>query len=109
MTNVTIVVVPRERFSCTQASLESIYTHTTYPFKLTYVDGNSPQPIRHYLETMAEKHDFQLLRTPYYLAPNHARNLGLKSVDTEYVVFLDNDVIVTPNWLDSDFQVSGTV
>lgn len=28
---VTIVVVPRERFSCTQESLESIYDYTDYP------------------------------------------------------------------------------
>lgn len=97
--NVTIVVVPRERFSCTQASLESIFAHTAYPFKLIYVDGNSPRHIRRYLDTQAEAKGFQILRTDRYLTPNCARNLGLSQVDTEYLVFCDNDVIVAPGWL----------
>jgi GT2 family glycosyltransferase len=96
---VTIVVVPRERFSCTQTSLESIYEHTKFPFKLVYVDGNSPSKVRHYLEKMAAEKDFTLVRTDYYLSPNHARNVGLNYVDTKYVVFFDNDVVVTPGWL----------
>ena len=96
---VTIVVVPRERFSCTQESLESIYEHTELPFKLIYVDGNSPAKVRRYLETQAQEKKFQIIRTDYYLSPNHARNIGLSQVNTKYVVFMDNDVVVSPNWL----------
>jgi GT2 family glycosyltransferase len=96
---VTIVVVPRERFSCTQASLESIYAHTDFPFKLIYVDGNSPVKVRRYLEAQAQEKRFDIIRTNYYLSPNHARNIGLSRVDTKYLVFVDNDVIVSPGWL----------
>jgi GT2 family glycosyltransferase len=96
---VTIIVAPRERFSYTRESLESIYENTEYPFKLIYVDGNSPSDIRRYLEEQAREKKFQLIRTDYYLSPNHARNLGLRQVNSKYVVFLDNDVIVTPGWL----------
>ncbi len=32
------MVVPRERFSCAQESLESIYQHTQIPFKLVYLE-----------------------------------------------------------------------
>jgi GT2 family glycosyltransferase len=96
---VTIVVVPRERFSCTQESLESIYEHTEIPFQLVYVDGNSPAKIRRYLETQAQAKNFQLVRTDYYLSPNHARNIGLRHVNTKYLVFIDNDVVVSPGWL----------
>jgi GT2 family glycosyltransferase len=96
---VTIVVVPRERFSCTRQSLESVFAHTQLPYKLIYVDGNSPAPVRRYLEQQAAAKGFKLLRTESYLYPNQARNLGLAQVDTPYVVFLDNDVIVSPNWL----------
>ncbi len=67
---VTIVVVPRERFSCTRASLESIYHYTEIPFKLVYVDGNSPVKVRSYLEDQAQTRNFQLIRTDYYLYPN---------------------------------------
>lgn len=96
---VTIVVVPRERFSCTQNSLESIYEHTDIPFKLIYVDGNSPVKVRQYLKAKAQEKNFKIIRTDYYLSPNHARNIGLAQVDTKYLVFFDNDVVVSPGWL----------
>lgn len=98
---VTIIIVPRERFSCTQESLESIYENTEFPFKLIYVDGNSPSKVQRYLETQAQAKNFQIVRTDYYLSPNHARNIGLSQVDTKYVVFADNDVVVSPGWLNA--------
>jgi GT2 family glycosyltransferase len=97
--SVTIVVSPRERFSYTCKSLESIYQNTEFPFKLVYVDGNSPQSIKEYLETQAREKGFELIRTNYYLYPNQARNLGLAKVDTKYVLFADNDIVVQPGWL----------
>ncbi|NJO39265.1 MAG: glycosyltransferase [Cyanobacteria bacterium CRU_2_1] len=101
---ITIVVVPRERFSCAVRSLESIYEHTTTPFKLVYVDGNSPAKVRRYLEEQAKDKKFQLICTDYYLYPNQARNLGLAAVKTKYVVFIDNDVMVSPGWLNALVQ-----
>ncbi|CAN5851610.1 hypothetical protein BH18ACI4_BH18ACI4_23120 [soil metagenome] len=96
---VTIVVVPRERFSYTSRSLESIYEHTDIPFSLVYVDGGSPARIRRYLTQKARQNKFKLLRTEHYLSPNQARNLGLQQVESKYVVFVDNDVLVSPGWL----------
>jgi GT2 family glycosyltransferase len=98
---VTLVVVPRERFSYARQSLESIYNHTTMPFKLVYVDGNSPADLKSYLEEQAQLRQFHLIRKDYYLYPNQARNLGLKWVDTPYLVFVDNDVVVSPGWLEA--------
>ena len=96
---VTIVVVPRERFSYSRTSLESLYANTHLPFRLIYVDGGSPAPIKRYLETQAAEKRFQLIRTEHYLSPNQARNIGLRRAETKYVVFLDNDVEVAPGWL----------
>lgn len=98
---VTLVVVPRERFSCTQQSLASIYQHTQIPFELIYVDGNSPADVHTYLEKQAQAKQFQLIRTDVYLSPNQARNVGLAAVKTPYLVFMDNDVVVSPGWLGS--------
>jgi glycosyltransferase involved in cell wall biosynthesis len=95
----TIVIVPRERFSFTQRSLESILTHTTGPSELLYIDGNSPLPVRDHLERQAAKHQFQIVRTDQYLTPNVARNMAASLVRTKYVVFIDNDALVSPDWL----------
>ena len=98
---VTIAVVPRERFSYTQQSLESVYKYTTIPFHLVCVDGGSPGYVRRYIEAEARRRGFDLIRTGFYLSPNRARNMALKQVRTEYVVFLDNDVQVGPGWLEN--------
>lgn len=96
---VTIVVAPRESFSNAARSLENIYGHTDTPFSLVYVDGGSPARVRRYLARKAREHKFKLIRTDHYLTPNQARNLGLRQVQTKYVVFIDNDALVTPGWL----------
>lgn len=96
---VTVVVVPRERFSYTARSLESIYEHTDSQFSLVYVDGGSPARIKRYLAQKARQHNFKLIRTERYLSPNQARNLGLQEAKTKYAVFIDNDVVVSPGWL----------
>ena len=98
---VTIIVVPRERFSYTRESLESIYQcNNSYPFDLVYVDGNSPQHIQNYLAQQARSKQFKLIRVNNYLSPNQARNIGLQVARTKYVVFVDNDLHVAPGWLE---------
>lgn len=102
--SITIVVVPRERFSYSRQSLESIYQHTQMPFELVYVDGGSPPSVRDYLRQAAIEKGFTLIRTEQFLAPNQARNLGLNHVGTDYVLFIDNDVHVSDSWLENLWQ-----
>jgi GT2 family glycosyltransferase len=96
----TIVVVPRERFSAARQSLESILANTEPPFELVYVDGGSPRPLRRWLEDRVAEHGFKLVRRNRYLSPNEARNIGFAEVDTEFTVFVDNDVLVKAGWLE---------
>ncbi len=95
----TICVVPRDRFAHAVPSLCSILTATPAPIRLVYVDGGSPEPVRAALERLAIQHDFTLLRTDYYLAPNEARNLALGHVDTAFALYIDNDVFVPDDWV----------
>lgn len=96
----TVVVAPREQFRVARRSLESLFAHTEIPYRLIYVDGGSPAPVKRYLELRARQRDFTLLRTDHYLPPMEARALALPHVDTEYVCFVDNDVLVSPGWLE---------
>jgi GT2 family glycosyltransferase len=96
---VTIVCVPRDHFSDTQESLESIYANSDLPFRLIYVDGGSPRATARYLREQAQARGFTLIRTAEYLSPNRARNIGAREVTTPYIVFIDNDVVVAPGWL----------
>ncbi len=97
--DVTVVVVPRERFSATERSLTNLFDNTPTPFKLVYVSAGAPSSVQRYLEAASEEKQFRLI-TAGYLSPNQARNVALREVSTKYVVFLDNDALVTPGWLD---------
>ncbi len=97
----TIVVVPRERFSVARESLDCLYAHTREPFALVYVDTCSPPALARDLRARATARGFELLRSDAFLTPNRARNLGAAGARTPYVVFVDNDVLVTPGWLDA--------
>ncbi len=98
--SITIIVSPRENFSYTKQALESIYKHTRVSFELVYVDTGSPRHIQKYLVRAAAQKGFTLLRTDHFLSPNQARNLGLSQATTDYVVFIDNDIHVSPGWLE---------
>jgi GT2 family glycosyltransferase len=100
-TGATIVVTPRERFSHAERTLASIYENTRAPFHLIYVSAGSPLPVQRFLEAAAEERGFELINVDRYLSPNQARNLALRSVRSPYVVFLENDSLVTPGWLDA--------
>ena len=97
---VTLVVVLRERFSLTERSLSSIYKNTPLPFHLVYVAGKAPSRVQRYLQRESSEKGFRLITTEHHISPNQARNLGLKEVKTKYVVFIDNDAVVAPGWLE---------
>src|SRR5277367_6054707 len=97
---VSIAIVPRETFSDSIASLESFYANTPMPCEMIYVDGNSPEPVSSAIRQWQLEKKFQLIRSEDYLIPNHARNIGLQHAKTKYIVFYDNNLVVTPGWLE---------
>ncbi len=95
----TIVVTPRERFGVAEESLRSIIELTETPYELIYLDAGSPAQIAGRIKAVCEQHGFRYHRQDEFLTPNQARNLGQRLVTTPYVVFVDNDVIVSKGWL----------
>lgn len=98
--SVTIAFVFRERLSPTLPCLEHLLSTTSGPYELICVDGGAPESLSASLRELALTHGFTLLRSEEYLSPNESRNLALKHVQTPYVAFVDNDVEVSPGWLD---------
>lgn len=95
---VTIVVVPRERFSVAPGALENLLDKTPDDIPIVYVDGNAPRSVASELQRLAGDR-VELIRVDHYLAPNVARNIGFARAQTPYVAFLDNDAWVWDNWL----------
>ena len=98
---VSIVVVPHERFNVALQSLDSIFKYTREPYNLIYIDVNSPAYVYKGLKKRQKKYGFTWIRKNYFIQPNEARNIGLEHVHTPYMVFIDNDVLVTESWLDT--------
>ncbi len=100
-TDVSICIVPRERYSCAVDSLNNVITNTGGQYKLVYVDANSPPAIASQLKAICREHDFTYIREDRYMSPNEARNIGLNVIDTTFVACIDNDLFVSVGWLEA--------
>lgn len=98
-TRVTIIVSPRERFEQALLSIKSLLANTTCPFELIYIDGGSPKAIAREVRTIVIAAGHTYIRRNGFLSPNDARNIGTPMATTEFVAFVDNDVVFTPGWL----------
>lgn len=97
----TIVVSPRDRFSLAVQCLNAIIEHAEKPYELIYVDAGSPKEVATELEAICQQNGFRYLRFDRYMAPCESRNVGYKEANTEYVVYVENDVMVTDGWLEN--------
>ncbi|HEY8083991.1 MAG TPA: glycosyltransferase [Methylophilaceae bacterium] len=97
---VTIVMNARERHALTEVTLAAIVRHTPQPYRLIYTDGQTPDWLWEKLESRAEEWKLELVRHDRPIWPQALRNLVLDSIDTEYMVLIENDVMVSPGWLE---------
>jgi glycosyltransferase involved in cell wall biosynthesis len=93
-------MVPRDHFSHARVSLESLLEHTPPAVRMIYVDHGAPPPVRAWLERTCRERGIERIAVERPLTPNEARNLALRRVTSRYVVFVDNDAVVTPGWLE---------
>ncbi len=99
---VTVVVTPRERFSCATRSLSSLAASASGIDRVIYLDAGTPPSVRSELRVIATQCNLNLdfLEAPKLTTPNRLRNLGAQEVSTKYVCFVDNDLIFTNGWLE---------
>ena len=81
--------------------LESIERYTNQPYRLILVDDGSENLTREYLESFAHNKDHCIvLRNEQAGGYTRAANKGLRSSTAEFVVLINSDTIVGPEWLD---------
>ncbi|MDC0269850.1 glycosyltransferase [Synechococcus sp. AH-551-N23] len=97
--SVTIIVSPRERFSPIINSLKSLFDSIPSKVPVIVVEGGSPGNTTDELRDLKNSRQYILISKPHYLTPNEARNIGAKLATTKYVVFTDNDIVYSQNWL----------
>jgi GT2 family glycosyltransferase len=101
MSSISVVVVPRQRWSFAERSLATVLEHLPDGVQLVYVDGGSPPHISRRLEAAVGEVSGVWIRRDCVLAGNEARNLGVEAATGRYVVFVDNDVVPRAGWLEA--------
>lgn len=99
---VTALMVQRERYSPVRIAIEAFLACTPATVDLIYVDGGSPWEEAQAIAAIARRSDrLRVLRYELPLRLNRARRFGVLAMDSvDFVLLLDNDVIVEPGWFE---------
>ena len=98
--DVTVAVIPRERFRPLEQSLRSLFETISADVPVIVVDGGAPKHVLDAVKKLQAKRPFELIETGTFVLPNKARNIALGRAKTKFVAFCDNDLEYSPNWLD---------
>ena len=98
---ISIIVLSYNNLPYTRLCLESIIENTSYPnFEIIVVDNASEKSTVKYLKSLkASLENFILILNNENLGFSKANNQGFAISEGEYIVFLNNDTIVTPGWV----------
>ncbi|HMP85566.1 MAG TPA: glycosyltransferase family 2 protein [Candidatus Paceibacterota bacterium] len=95
---VSIIIPVYNQLKYTQKCLESIFLHgSKYEFEVIVVDNASTDGTAEYLEKF--EHKIVIIKNDKNLGFAKACNQGAKIAKGEYLLFLNNDTVVTENWL----------
>lgn len=99
---VSIIIISYNNWTLTKNCIDSIMTYSYYPnIEIIVVDNNSDNQTKDSLKELAKTNN--LIKTIFnqdnkgFAAAN---NQGVKIANGEYIVYLNNDTIVTPGWID---------
>lgn len=96
---ISIIIPVYNRLKFTQKCLESIFKFgSKYTFEIIVVDNASSDGTKEFLDGLSEK--VMAIHNKENLGFGKACNLGAKRATGEYLLFLNNDTIVTKNWMD---------
>lgn len=97
----SIVILNWNRLHYTKQTLEKIIERTTIPHELIFVDNGSIDGTREYLKDMENKTNADKVIYVFNdknMGVAGGRNSGLVHAKGEYLVTIDDDIIVPQNW-----------
>jgi GT2 family glycosyltransferase/glycosyltransferase involved in cell wall biosynthesis len=97
----SIIILTRNGLEFTRQCLESIFAKTTYPdYEIIVVDNASQDGTLEYLdEISARQKNVQIISNKQNEGFARGNNQGARAAKGEYLVFLNNDTVVTHGWL----------
>ncbi|MGO0121833.1 glycosyltransferase [Desulfothermobacter acidiphilus] len=84
----------------TRVSVDALFKFTNYPIELILVDNSGSREMAEFLEDVVAKHreKVKVIRPGDNLGYPLGCNLGLAAAEGNYLVVMNNDVVVSPYW-----------
>lgn len=97
----SIVILTYNNIDLTRLCIESLFQYTKYdPFEVIIVDNNSQDGTRVFLMELEKQHkNIRLILNETNAGFARGNNQGAAIAEGEYLVFLNNDTVVTQGWL----------
>ncbi|MDN5316594.1 MAG: hypothetical protein PWR08_718 [Thermoanaerobacterium sp.] len=92
----SIIILTYNQIDYTKMCIESIRKYTKTPYEIIVVDNGSTDGTIEYLEL---QNDIKLIKNKENRGFAAGCNQGISIAEGEYIVLLNNDTIVTENWL----------
>jgi len=97
---VSIIMLTYNALNYTKQCLESIQQHTKYPHEIIFVDNHSTDGTKKYLRNLVQQHpNYKLIVNKTNKGFAAGNNQGMKLAKGEYILLLNNDVLVSDGWL----------
>ena len=97
----SIIILTFNQLEYTKLCLESIAQHTPEPHELILVDNGSTDGTVDFLKAFAaERSNVKLIINAENRGFAGGNNQGIQASQGDYVLFLNNDTVVTEHWLD---------
>ena len=99
---VSIIILNYNGEKFLENCIESIFRETKQKFELIIVDNNSPDKSGEKFSKKYESCKFILNKDN--VGVSEGLNIGIRNANGHYIILLNNDLIVAPNWLDYLFE-----
>lgn len=107
----TSIIIPcLNQLDFTKECVMSIFEFTEEPFELIIIDNGSSDSTADYLTQLSKKHkNVRSIKNKSNLGYAAACNQGLKAARGEWIVLINNDVVVTRGWLSRMIRTANEV
>ncbi len=95
---VSIVILGFNQVEYTKKCIESIRKHTRQKYELILVDNGSKDGTEAFFRSIPGA---KVIRNPENLGVSKGWNQGMRQAVGEYILILNNDIIVGPDWLEN--------
>lgn len=97
---VSIVILTFNQVKYTKECVESIRKHTPEPHEIIFVDnGSTDGTVKWLRQIVKDNPEYKLIENKKNLGFSKGCNQGIEAAAGEYLLLLNNDVVVTEHWL----------